>query len=196
MTRILFAGVLALLAGCDPQAPSSGAPKLSFQNVDVTGANFAQDFALNDHKGERRTLADFRGKVVTVFFGFTQCPDICPSTLADMAQVKQRLGTDGDRLQVLFVTLDPERDTRAVLAQYVPGFDPSFIGLYGSPQETAKTAKDFKVFVEKVPGKTPTSYTINHTAGSYVYDRQGRLRLFLKHGQGIEPVIADIKQLL
>ncbi len=197
MTRVLFAGVLAFLAGCDPQAPSSGAaPKLSFQNVDVTGANFAQDFALNDHKGERRTLADFRGKVVTVFFGFTQCPDICPSTLADMTQVKQRLGTDGDRLQVLFVTLDPERDTPAVLAQYVPSFDPSFIGLYGSPQETAKTAKDFKVYVEKVPGKTPTSYTINHTAGSYVYDRQGRLRLFLKHGQGIEPVIADIKQLL
>jgi protein SCO1/2 len=176
-----------LLAACSPP---------TFNNVDVTGADYARDFSLTDHTGARRTLADYRGKVVAVFFGFTQCPDVCPTTLADMAQVRKKLGTDGDKLQVLFITVDPERDTREVLKQYVPGFDPSFVGLYGSSEEIAKTAKEFKVFYQKSPGKTPTSYTIDHTAGTFVFDKEGRLRLFLKHGGGIDPIVADLAKLL
>lgn len=186
----LFALLLAVgLAGCDGASPR-------FNNVDITGANYARDFKLTDFNGKTRTLADFRGKVVVVFFGFTQCPDVCPTTLSDMAEVKKRLGQDGDKLQVIFVTLDPERDTPQVLAQYVPGFDPSFVGLYGTREQTAVTAKDFKVFYQKVPGKTETSYTLDHTAGSYVFDREGRLRLFLRHGGGVEPIVADLKTLL
>jgi protein SCO1/2 len=185
--RVVLLLILALLAGCSPT---------KFNNVDVTGADFARDFALTDHTGARRTLVDYRGKVVADFFGFTQCPDICPTTLADMAQVKKKLGSDGDRLQVIFITVDPERDTREVLAQYVPGFDPSFVGLYGNSEETARTAKEFKVFYQKSPGKTPTSYTIDHSAGTFVFDKEGRLRLFLKHGGGIDPIVADLKKLL
>ncbi len=187
--KSLFAALCALLlAGCD------GTPK--FNSVDITGANYARDFALTDHTGVRRTLADYRGKVVVVFFGFAQCPDVCPTTLADMAQVRRKLGADGQRLQVLFVTVDPERDTPQVLAQYVPAFDPSFVGLHGTAEEIAKAAKEFKVFYQKVPGKTATSYTIDHTAGSYVFDREGRVRLFVKHGQGVDPIVADLKRLL
>lgn len=182
-------GLAAALAACD-----GGGPR--FNNVDITGANYARDFRLTDFDGRTRTLADFRGKIVVVFFGFTQCPDVCPTTLSDMAEVKKRLGADGDKLQVIFVTLDPERDTPQVLAQYVPGFDPSFVGLYGTREQTAVTAKDFKVFYQKVPGKTETSYTLDHTAGSYVFDREGRLRLFLRHGGGVEPIVADLKALL
>jgi len=178
----------ALLAACD------SAPK--FNSVDITGAGYARELALTDHTGARRTLADYRGKVVVVFFGFAQCPDVCPTTLSDMAQVKRKLGADGERLQVLFVTVDSERDTPAVLAQYVPSFDPSFVGLYGTPEEIAKAAKEFKVFYQKVPGKTATSYTIDHTAGSYVFDKEGRVRLFFKHGQGVDPIVADLKRLL
>jgi protein SCO1 len=180
---------LALAAGCDRGAEG-------FRNVDITGANYARDFVLTDHTGARRTLADYRGKIVVIFFGFTQCPDVCPSVMADMAEVKTRLGADGDRLQVIFITVDPERDTQSVLAQYVPGFDPSFVGLYGTPEQTAATAKEFKVFYQKVPGKTETSYTIDHTAGSYVIDQEGRVRLFLRHGGGVDPVVADLKKLL
>lgn len=188
--RVLLSFLAALaLAACD-----SGAPR--FNNVDITGASYAHGFALTDHTGVRRTLADYRGRVVVVFFGFTQCPDVCPTTMSDMAQIKQSLGADGERLQVIFVTVDPERDTPPVLAEYVPAFDRSFVGLYGTAEEIARTAKDFKVFYQKVPGKTPTSYTIDHTAGSYVFDREGRIRLFLRHAQGIEPIIADLRRLL
>lgn len=185
--RLLWILGIAVLAACSPP---------TFNNVDVTGADFARDFTLTDHTGARRTLADYRGKVVAIFFGFTQCPDICPTTLADMAQVKKKLGTDGDRLQVLFITVDPARDSREVLAQYVPGFDPSFVGLYGTDEEIARTAKEYKVFYQKVAGKTPTSYTIDHTAGTFVYDKEGRLRLFLKHGGDIDAIVADLKKLL
>ncbi|MEP6607409.1 MAG: SCO family protein [Burkholderiaceae bacterium] len=182
--------VALFLSSCS----GDGTPR--FNNVDITGANYARDFSLTDHNGAARTLADYRGKLVTVFFGFTQCPDVCPTTLADMAQVKKQLGKDGDRLQVLFVTVDPERDTQAVLARYVPSFDPSFIALYGSAEQTAATAKEFKVFYQKVPGKTATSYSIDHTAGTYVFDREGRVRLFVRHDQGVEPLVADLKRLL
>jgi len=178
-----------LVAGC-----GGGTPK--FNSVDITGANYARDFSLVDHTGAKRTLADYRGKVVAIFFGFTQCPDVCPTTLADMAQVKKQLGKDGDKLQVIFITVDPERDTQGVLARYVPEFDPSFVGLHGSPEQTAATAKEFKVFYQKVAGKTATSYSIDHTAGTYVIDREGRVRLFVRHAESVEPLVADLKRLL
>ncbi|MFZ6744900.1 SCO family protein [Undibacterium sp. JH2W] len=167
-----------------------------FNNTDLTGLDYARDFALTDHNGKARTLADFKGKAVVIFFGYTQCPDVCPTTMAEMAGVMKLLGPDADKVQVLFVTLDPERDTQALLASYVPNFDQRFLGLYGDAAATAKVAKEFKVFYQKVEGKTPGSYTMDHTAGSYVYDPQGRIRLFLRHGQGPEPVAHDLKILL
>jgi protein SCO1/2 len=175
------------LAACSPPA---------FKAVDITGAPYANSFSLNAAGGGRRTLADFRGKVVVVFFGFTQCPDVCPTTLSDLAEVRKRLGADGDRLQVVFITIDPERDTAALLSEYVPGFDPSFIGLYGTAEETALTAKEFKVFYQKVPGKTATSYTMDHTAGAFVFDKEGRVRLFIRHGASIDDITSDLRQLL
>jgi protein SCO1/2 len=181
------------LAACD-KLP--GKQKVSFQNTDVTGLDYAKGFALTDHTGKPRTLADFKGKAVVVFFGYTQCPDVCPTTMAEMASVMQKLGPLADRVQVLFITLDPERDTQELLANYVPAFDKRFIGLRGTPEQTAKTAKDFKVFYSKVPGTDPGSYTIDHTAGSYVFDRDGRLRLFIRHGQGPDPIVHDLRQLL
>jgi len=187
--RLFAASSAALLVACQPATPA-------FNSVDVTGAGYAREFALTDHTGRKRTLADYRGRVVVIFFGYTQCPDVCPTTMADMAQVKAKLGGAGERLQVLFVTLDPERDTPQLLAQYVPGFDPTFVGLWGSAEEIARTAKEYKVFFQKVPGRTAATYTIDHTAGSYVYDPQGRLRLFIKHGQPVDSIVADLKRLL
>lgn len=179
------------LAGCDSARPA-------FRNTDITGAEFGKGFELVDHEGRPRTLADYRGKVVTIFFGYTHCPDVCPATLVEMAQVMKLLGDKSDRVQVLFVTLDPERDTQALLASYVPAFDKRFVGLYGSPEATAKTAKEFKVFYQKVvaPGAAPGIYTIDHSAGSFAFDAQGRLRLFIKHGQGAEPLAQDLARLI
>jgi protein SCO1/2 len=195
MKKLSFVLALAAalaLSGCDKLA--SKPP--SFQNTDVTGLPYAQDFALTDHNGKARTLADFKGKVVVVFFGFTQCPDVCPTTMAEMAGVMKELGPKADQVQVLFVTVDPERDTQQLLAQYVPAFDKRFLGMYGDAAATAKMAKDFKVFYAKVPGKEPGSYSMDHTAGSYVFDKNGKVRLFLRHGQGAAPIVHDLKQLL
>jgi protein SCO1/2 len=189
LARLLLVVLVALLGGCE-----YGAER--FNNVDITGANYARDFRLTDFNGRPRTLADFRGKVVVIFFGYTQGPDVCPTTMTDMAEVKRRLGPDGDKVQVIFVTLDPDRDTAEVLSQYVPGFDPSFLGLRGSREETAAIAKDFKVFYQKVPGKTETSYTMDHTAGSYVFDSKGQVRLFLRHAGAVDPIVADLRKLL
>ena len=169
---------------------------LVFKNSDITGIDYAKDFALTDHNGQLRTLADFKGKAVVLFFGYTQCPDVCPTTLAELAAVMKDLGPLADRVQVLFVTLDPERDTRELLAQYAPAFDKRFLGLSGDAAATKKTAKDFKVFVEKRPGATPEYYTVDHTAASFAFDPQGRVRLFLRHGQGAEPIVHDLKLLL
>ncbi len=187
--RNAFAGaaIAMALVACSPP---------TFKAVDITGANYAHEFALESAGGGRRTLTDFRGKVVAVFFGYTQCPDVCPTTLADFAEVRRRLGADADKLQVVFVTLDPERDTAAVLSQYVPAFDPSFVALYGTAGETAETAKEFKVFYMKVPGKTATSYTLDHTAGTYVFDKDGRIRLFIRHGTPVDDITADVRRLL
>lgn len=188
--RALSTLVLAAvaLAGCSGSGPS-------FKNTDITGADYGKDFTLTDHTGKTRTLADFRGKILVVFFGYTYCPDVCPTTLADLKIAKEQLGRDGARVQVVFVTVDPDRDTRKLLANYVSAFDPSFIGLYGDVAGTARVAKEFKVFYQKVPGKTPGSYTVDHTAGSYVFDSQGRLRLFVRPGN-VPNLVADLKTLL
>ena len=194
--------LIAALAGCsDKPSAESGQMMLTpatttFKNSDVTGLGYARDFALNDQDGKPRTLADFKGKAVVIFFGYTHCPDVCPTTMAEMSGVMKQLGPDADRVQVLFVTVDPERDTPALLKQYVPAFDPRFIGLSGDAEATAKVAKEFRVFYQKVPGKTEGSYTMDHTAASYVFDPQGRVRLFVRHGQGPDPIVHDLKVLL
>ena len=185
---LLLCAALSLLA-CTEQAPR-------FHNTDITGSDFGKDFNLTDHRGQARSLADFRGKAVVVFFGFTHCPDVCPTTLAQMKAVKQQLGADGERLQVLFITVDPERDTRELLEQYVPAFDESFIGLYGDAAQTEHVAKEFKVYYKKVPGSGADSYTMDHSAASYAYDPQGRLRLYLKHGQSTQALAEDLRLLL
>lgn len=177
------------LAGCGVAPPE-------FKNTDVSGSDCCRDFRLSDHNGKMRTLADFRGKAVVIFFGYTQCPDVCPTTMAEMKAVLQQLGADAQRVQVLFVSLDPERDTRELLASYVPAFDPGFLGLYGDLETTAKTAKEFRVYYQKQPGPTPSSYTLDHTAGSYVFDPQGRVRLFVRHGDGGANLAADLRSLL
>jgi protein SCO1/2 len=168
-----------------------------FNALDVTGIQgYADDFRLVDHTGKPRTLSDFRGKVVVMFFGYTQCPDVCPTTLSDLRQVTQNLGKDAERMQVLFVTVDPRRDTRELLAKYVPAFNPAFLGLYGDEAATEKVARDFKVVRQIQEGKTPESYTVAHTAASLVFDPKGQLRLFLSYGMDVDKITADIKLLL
>ena len=185
-----LAALLAMLAACSP--------KPEFKNIDITGsAAFGKDFSLVDPDGKARTLADFKGKVVVMFFGYTQCPDICPTTLTEMQQVMTLLGPQSDKVQVLFVTVDPARDTATILKQYVPAFDPRFLGL--RPADDAaleKVTKDFKIYYKKVPGSSPGSYTMDHTAGSYAFDPEGRLRLYIKHAQGPETLAHDLKELL
>jgi protein SCO1/2 len=187
----IFASVLLVLlvSACDPEKPR-------FQASDVTGAAFGRDFRLTDHNGKPRTLADFRGKVVVIFFGYTQCPDVCPTTLSDLAATLQKLGADASRVQVLFVTIDPERDTPELLSQYVPAFNPTFLGLYGDAGATAATAREFKVLYQKQPGSTPGNYSMDHSAGTFIFDPQGRLRLYVTHGQGPELYAHDIHELL
>jgi protein SCO1/2 len=170
--------------------------KLQFKGTDITGAEYGRALALTDQDGKSRTLADFKGKVVVVFFGYTQCPDVCPTTMAELAQVKKALGKDGERLQGIFVTVDPERDTPAVLKSYMGSFDPSFVALRGTVDQTKEVAKEFKVFFAKVPGRTPDSYTMDHTAGSYVFDSNGKLRLFVRYGSGTDALAADLKTLI
>ena len=170
--------------------------KAEFRGIDVTGAEYARDLPLTDHNGQQRSLKDFAGKVVVVFFGFTQCPDVCPTSMQELAEVKRSLGADGDRLQGIFVTVDPERDTAEMLKAYMGNFDPSFLALRGSPEQLAAVAKDFKIYYKKVDGKTPTSYTMDHSAGSYVYDTAGRLRVYNRYGSGTQALAADVKTLL
>jgi protein SCO1/2 len=170
-------------------------PVPKFQATDVTGASFGKALALTDHTGKPRTLADFQGKVVVIFFGFTQCPDVCPTTLAEMAKVVKELGADGGKVQVLFVSVDPERDTRELLKQYVTAFHPSFLGMVGDAEATARTAKEFKVYVQKQPTKSG-GYSVDHSAGTFILDQQGRLRLFAQYGAGAQVLLGDIKLLL
>lgn len=184
----------ALAAGLFVSACSNEGP--AFTGVDITGATYAQNFDLTDHNGQRRSLADFKGKVVVVFFGFTQCPDVCPTTLTELAQVKAALGADGDKLQGLFVTVDPQRDTPEIMRAYMSHFDPSFLALYADEGKLEQVAKDFKIYYKKVDGPTPTSYTLDHSAGSYVYDTAGRLRLYSRYGTSVEALTQDIQYLL
>jgi len=185
---VLLASAL-ILAGCSPDAPK-------FRSSDVTGSAYGRDFSLTDHAGKPRTLADFRGKVVVLFFGYAQCPDVCPTTLAALAEAMRQLGPDAAKVQVLFVTVDPERDTRELMSSYVTAFDPSFLGLSGDAEATARTAKEFKILYQKQPGSTPETYTMDHSAGSFVFDAEGRLRLYVGHGQDAEFFAHDIRELL
>lgn len=159
--------------------------------------DYARDFApLKDHNGQQRSIQDFRGKVVVVFFGYTQCPDVCPTSMTELVEVKKLLGADGDKLQALFVTVDPERDTPELLKAYMANFDPSFLALYTTPTELPALAQNYKIYFKKVDGKTATSYTMDHSAGSYIYDAQGRIRLYARYGSGPQLLAADIRQLL
>lgn len=189
-----------LLAGCDRAAVPAGAgasgQRPAFKAVDITGATYAGKFSLPDADGQVRTLADFKGKVVVVFFGYTQCPDVCPTTMTELAEVKRTLGDAGRDVVGIFVTVDPERDQPALLKSYLANFGPDMVGLRGSPDQVREVAKEFKVFYSKVPGKTDTSYTVDHTAGSYVFDRQGRVRLFTRYGSGAKNLVDDLRILL
>jgi len=189
--RLIGVALLPLvLAACAP----SGKPQ--FKAVDITGADYAKDFALPDADGRTRRIADFQGQVVVVFFGFTQCPDVCPTTLVELAAVRKALGADGQKVRGVFITVDPERDTPPVLKAYTENFGADFVALRGSADETRAVAKAFKVFYAKVPGKTDGSYSLDHTAGSYIFDAQGRIRLFTRYGSGAEALKHDLQLLL
>jgi protein SCO1/2 len=185
----VLTGAGGFLTACSEKKPS-------FSAIDITGADYAKDFTLTDHNGQPRSIKDFAGKVVVLFFGYTQCPDVCPTSMAELAEVKKLLGKDGERLQGLFVTVDPQRDTPELLKAYMANFDPTFLALYTTPEKLEALAKDYKVYYKKVDGKTPTSYTMDHSAGSYVYDTHGKLRLYTRYGTGAQPLAADIKLLL
>ena len=183
------AGSAGLVAACSESKPQ-------FKSIDLTGADYAKDFQLADHNGQTRSLKDFRGKLVVLFFGYTQCPDVCPTTMAELAEAKKLMGPDGNKVQGIFVTVDPERDTAEVLKGYMANFDPTFLALRGTPEQVAGLAKDFKVYFKKVDGKTPTSYTMDHSAASFVYDTQGRLRLYTRYGSGAQSLASDLQLLL
>jgi len=177
------------LTGCTPDKPQ-------FKSIDLTGADYAQGFSLLDHNGQLRTVKDFAGKVVVVFFGFTQCPDVCPTSMAELAEVKRLLGADGDKLQAIFITVDPARDTPELLKAYMGNFDPGFLALRPTPEQLPQVAKDFKIYYKKVDGKTKGSYTMDHSAGSYIYDPKGRIRLYNRYGSGAEVLASDIRLLI
>lgn len=193
--KLLAGGAFAvtaagLLAACSPEE------KLQFKSIDLTGADYAKDFSLPDQHGQVRTIKDFAGKVVVVFFGFTQCPDVCPTSMVELAQIKKTLGADGDKLQAVFISVDPERDTPQVLKAYMGNFDPSFLALRPTMEQLSQVTKDFKIYYKKVDGKTPGSYSMDHTAGSYVYDTKGNLRLYSRYGNDVAGFTSDIRQLL
>lgn len=182
-----------LLASCT-QKRDEELPK--FNSVDLTGADYAKGFSLTDHNGKLRSLQDFRGKLVSIFFGFTHCPDVCPTGMAEMAEVKKLLGADGSKLQVIFISVDPQRDTPEVMKAYMSSFDPSFLALCPSPEQLAALAKEFKIYYKKVEGKTPNSYSMDHSAGTFIFDPDGRVRLFGRYGSGAQALAADMALLL
>jgi protein SCO1/2 len=191
MKKLTLSLLIAVsVVACSPE------PQAAFKGVDLTGAEYARGFRMKDIDGKERTLDEFKGKVVVVFFGYTQCPDVCPTTMAELAQVKKSLGADGDKLQGIFVTVDPERDTPELLKAYLASFDKSFIALRGSDDETRAIAKEFKAFYAKAPGKEPGQYSMDHTAASFVFDPQGRVRVFERYGLGPQALADDIKLLL
>ena len=189
--RRLLLSLMAVLAlsACSPEKPT-------FNSIDVTGADYAKGFTLTDYNGQSRSLSDFKGKVVVLFFGYTQCPDVCPTTMTELVEVKRLLGADGDKLQAVFVTVDPARDTTELLKLYMTNFDSTFVAFVPTPDELLDVAKRFKIYFKKQEGKTPTSYTMDHSAGSYVYDTQGNLRLYSRYGAGAQLLAQDIQVLL
>lgn len=188
---VLVCACCVVLAGCNRSGNS-----LSFKATDVSGADFGRELQLTDFTGQPRKLADFHGKVVVVFFGYTHCPDVCPTTMSELASAMKKLGPDADKVQVLFVTADPERDTADILKQYVTAFDSRFLGLRGTPEQTAQAAKDFKVLIQKNAGSDPNNYTVDHSSGTYLYDREGKLRVYVSYGQGADVFVHDIAELL
>ncbi|MBK6637452.1 MAG: SCO family protein [Rhodocyclaceae bacterium] len=186
---VVFAALM--LSACQPNTPAFHATDMS-----ASAASIGGDLALTDHTGRARTLKDFLGQVVVVFFGYTQCPDVCPTNMSTLREVMTQLGPDSARVQVLFVSVDPERDTQELLAQYVPAFHPSFLGLYGSAEQTAKVAGDFRVFYQKQGKVAGANYTVDHSAGSYVFDASGKLRLYLRHGDSAANIADDLRRLL
>lgn len=191
---LLIAGSSALVAGALafwlPQ------PSREFKSVDITGADYARDFSLPDHTGRLRSLHEFRGRVVAVFFGFTQCPDVCPTTLTDMTRVKQLMGDDGEKLQVVFITVDPHRDTPAVLQAYMRNFDPQYLALVPTEQQLPEVAKEFKIYYKKIDGKTPSAYVMEHSALTFIFDTKGRVRLYARYGLEPEALASDVRKLL
>lgn len=186
---VLFTALAAALAACSKAKPE-------FQAIDITGATYATRLELPDVDGKPRSLAEFQGKVPVVFFGFTQCPDVCPAAMAEISEARRRLGADGAKVQPIFVTVDPERDTPEILKAYVGSFGTDVLALRGTLEQTTAAAKEFKVFFAKVPGKDGSSYTIDHTAGLFVFDPQGRVRLFARYGAGGEALAQDLKLLI
>lgn len=189
--QFLLILTLCLLASCGDSQPSK-----SFVGTDITGADFSKSLAITDHTGTPRTLDDYKGKVIVMFFGFTHCPDVCPTTMLDLKNTMKLLGDKADEVQVLFVTVDPERDTQEVLAKFVPSFDSRFIGLRGDAEQTAETVKNFKIYYAKVPGKSENDYSIDHSAGMYAFDKKGKVRLYLGYGQKPEDIASDVQNLL
>jgi protein SCO1/2 len=187
--HLLLSVIAASVAACTESKPK-------FNAIDLTGADYAKDFHLPDTDGRVRSLGDFKGKLVALFFGYTQCPDVCPTTMTELAEARKLLGPQGDKLQVVFVTVDPERDTPQVLKGYMGNFDPTFIALRPTPEQLEAVAKDFKVYYKKVDGNTPTSYSMDHSAATYVYDTKGQLRLYARYGAGPQVLVSDFKQLL
>jgi protein SCO1/2 len=191
---VVLAPILLALAACDRLGGGPEGPRPGFNGIDITGAEYARKLALPDAAGQVHTIEDFKGKVIVVFFGYTQCPDVCPTTMAELAEVKRSLGADGARVQGVFITVDPERDTPELLRAYITSFDPTFVALRGTIEQTQATAREFKVFFAKVP--TGGSYTMDHTAGSYVFDTHGRVRLFERYGVGAKALADDLRLLL
>jgi protein SCO1 len=190
LLRSLALAALVVLTACN----SSGKP--DFQSTDITGADFGKDFSLTDQNGKRQSLQDFRGQVVVMFFGYTHCPDVCPTTLAELAGAVRKLGKAGEKVQVLLVTVDPDRDTPEAMGKYVTAFNPAFLALRGDADETSRVAKEFKVIYQKVTGPRPENYTMDHSAGTYVFDPKGRLRLYVSYGRGADVFAHDIDLLL
>jgi protein SCO1/2 len=191
--RVAAAGfAAALLAGCQPASP----PEPTFLATDITGAPFARDFSLTDHNGQNRTLADFRGQVVAIFFGYTHCPDVCPTTLSDFAEALKLLGEQAERVQVLFVTVDPERDTPELLREFLPAFNPRFLGMYTDAGALKALAQEYKVVYQKTSVRAPDDYLIDHSAGTFVYDTRGRIRLLVPYGSDAASIAQDLRTLL
>ena len=188
---LLLMLTLCLLVACDGNQAGKG-----FVGTDIAGADFPKPLALTDHTGTPRTMADFKDKVVVMFFGFTHCPDVCPTTMLDLKNTMKLLGDKANEVQVLFVTVDPARDTQEVMAKFVPSFDERFIGLRGTAEQTAETLKNFKIYYAKVPGKSENDYSIDHSAGMFAFDKKGKVRLYLGYGQKPEDIASDVQNLL